>query len=524
MNDRCTGQFIISCVVVVLVAITMNAFAGDDVQRFDNGPFFSQADEFITASSSVLNKAENSPIRLSAVALVQRAVGGRDAHQRNLGARSLDELARYYIISVDGWTTTSAIQQFIHAFSQDANTKELASALRTSIHRFTDGSEIRAPVSQRISMFYGDMLVTGAALFKRGAPRHVAGEYIANVNGACAFDDGPVELVQDQFLLEGQRDDSLLFWGAVGDTRAYFATAENKYMKITAKRRSKRGQVEFPDKASELFSTSLDDPVVSLRGEFFGDCEIVLTPQSPVSGALTQDQPPTRLIQEPPEQTVERVDTPGVSLNMHEMTRSGSGHQLEVTYKFVAQGFPAELTYSFWRFRPQPEPLKFMENLTVDELGVMIVNNCGRADCEWTPAPLETAFPMTIDTIAPGEAFEFGILSDDMTVGAYATVYPTPLEKAEGDCRLVLERLNTGQTVYRAHVTGLTPGEALRIESASGGVVLHNSYQADADGRFSAYVFPEVLGKQYGQAHYRLYAGSCSLRIDYQWGVRPPKS
>lgn len=524
MNARCIGQVISDFGLAVLVTLATNTFASDDVQRFDNGPLFSQPDEFITECSSVLNKAENSPLRLRSVALLQRAAGGRAEQERDTASRNRDELARFFIMSTDSWAAASDTLQFVWTFSRDPEAWQLASALRMGISRFPDGSEIRAPLSQRISLYHGEMLVTGGALLGRGTPRHVAGEYIATVKGACALDDGPVRIVQDQFLLEGRRDDSLLLWGAIGDTRAYFATAESKYLKITLKRRGKRAQVEFPDKASELFSTTLDDPVLSLRGELFGKCAIVLTPQGPVPGTPTHEPPPTRLVQEPPEQTVERVDTPGVSLNMHEIKRSGSGRELEVTYRLAAQGFPSELTYSLWRFRPQPEPVKFMENLTVDASGVMIVNDCGCPDPEWTPAPLETALPVILDTVAPGEAFEFGILSDDMSVGAYTTVYPVPLESADGDCRLVLERLNPGQTIYRAHVTGLAPDEPLRIESASGGVVLRSSNQADAGGRFAAYVFPEVLGKQYGPANYRLYAGSCSLHIAYQWGVRPTES
>ena len=522
MNDRCIGPRIFIFALAAILAT--NAHANDDVQRFDNGPLFSQADEFITVSSRMLNTAENSPLRLRSIALVQRVAGGREEQARDLANRDVDELARFFIMSADSWAAAFATLQLVRAFSRDPKARGLASALQMSISRFPDGSEIRAPLSQRIAMYHGDMLVVGEELLERGAPRYIAGEYMATVNGACAFDDGPVEIVQDQFLLEGRRGDGLVFWGAAGDTRAYFATAESKYLKITLESRSERAQVEFPDEASELFSAALDDPVLALRGEFFGECEIVLAPQSPLSGVSRQELSPTRLVRDPPERAVEHVDTPGVSLNLREIRRTGSGRNLEVTYQFLAKGFTSGTTYSLWRFRPQPEPLKFLENLTVDESGVMIVNECGCADSEWTPGPLETVLPITIDTIAPGEAFEFGIRSDDLSIEAYATVYPVPLEVSDGDCRLVLERLNPGQTVYRAHVTGLTPDDALHIESASGGAILRSSNRADSDGRFSAYVFPEVLGKQYGHADYRLYAQSCRLHIRYQWGVRPSES
>lgn len=524
MNHRFTWQTRIACLLLAFVACTPNAVARGEVERFDNGPFFSETDEFITASSSVLNKAENSPIRLFSVALVQRAAGGRAAHQRDVAARTVDELARYYIVSVDGWTTNSALQKFAQAFSQDPGTKNFASALRSSIQRLPDGKEITAPVGQRISLFYGDMLITGGALLKKGTTKDLAGRYKAQVTGDCSFDDGPVEIFQDKFLLEGRRDQRLLFWGAIGDTRAYFAAAENKYLKITLKRRGKVGQVEFPERASELFSALIDKPALSLKGELFGDCEITLTPQVLESDTLSKDErQPTRLVQQPPVETIERVDTPSVGLTMQEVKRSGTGSKLEVTYKFVAKGFPAGSTYSLWRYKPQPKPVRILGNLSVDEFGVMIANECGCAEHDWTPAPLDTAIPMIIDTIAPGEPFEFGIVSEDQSVQAFATVFPIPMEFTDNNCRLVLERLNPGQTAYRAYATGLAPGEALRFESESGDVVLHDSSQADANGEFSAYVFPQLLGKSFGAAAYRVRAESCSLSIDYEWGVRGSK-
>ena len=515
------GNYIVGLVLGACLSFATVTFAADAEQRFDSGPLFSEADAFITASCNVLNDAENSLYRLKALALVQRVAGGRARQEHDLAQRDPDELARFFIMSIDSWLAAGATHQYVQTFRREPKTRGLASALETGICRFADGSEIRAPLSQRIVLYHGDILVLGEELLKRGVPKRLAGEYTAAVNGACAFDDGPIKIVQDQFLLEGQREDRLLFWGAVGDTRAYFATAENKFLKISLRRGGEHAQVEFPDKASELFSASLNGPVLSLRGEFFESCDITLTPRHPVPESPGDEITPTRLVREPPEPIVERIDTPGVSLTMRETGRTGSGRKLEVTYQWVAQGFAPESTYSLWRFRPQAEPLRILGNLTVDEWGVMIVNECDCGGGEWTPGPLETVLPITIDTIAAGEAFEFGILSDDMSVGAYATVFPVPLEVTDGDCRLVLERLNPGQTVYRAHVTGLVPNEALRIESGAEGTVLHGSGQADARGKFSAYVFPEVLGMRYGRADYRVYAESCGLQIDFQWGVHP---
>ena len=78
MNSRRIGQCISS--ITLVVTIGANTFAKDDVERFDNGPFFSQANQFISVCSSMLNTAENSQFRLKSIAL-----GQRDAQLAHLG-------------------------------------------------------------------------------------------------------------------------------------------------------------------------------------------------------------------------------------------------------------------------------------------------------------------------------------------------------------------------------------------------------------------------------------------------------
>ncbi len=523
MNRKSTLQARFAFLLFLLIGFTSNAVARDEVKRFDNGPFFSAPNEFLAASSDALNEPENSPARLRAIALLQRTAGSREAHQDDIARRNLDELARYYIMSVDGWMTNSVMLNMALTFSKDDNTRDIADALENSIVRSPGGSHTKLPLGQRIRLSYGDMLSTGGALLERGEPRNIGGQYLTEVRGDCSFDSGPVDIIQDQFLFEGRRDDSLLFWGAVGETRAYLTTAENKYLKLTFKRRGKRAQVEFPDKSSELFSAAIDSAVLSFTGEFFGDCEIKATNQAQAPHAPPERS--TRFNRRPPEQMVERIDTSGVSLTMEEVSRSGKGRKLEITYRFVAKGFPAGVTYSFWKYKPQQKPVKVLSNLSVDQSGVMFVNELGSGtgDRAWEPVPLESAVPLTLFNLSPGELFEFGIVSEDQTIQAFARVFPRPIETRQGICYLYLERLNVGQTSYRAYATGLVPGEELRIESESGGVVLRSSSQADENGKFSAYVFPEVAGKAFGAAEYRVRAESCSLSIGYEWGVRRSK-
>ncbi len=514
--------FLRGFLVVTIVTSATHAVAKDEVERFDNGPLLSEPGQYFEMSTDVLNEPANSPVRQSGIAFVERIVGGRSAHAEFIAGQSGDELARGYMVSVDGWLAASAKQAIALELSANPATRDLGNSLLAGTTVMPDGSQMRLPPGQTISLHHGGILVTGDALLERAAPKWLAGEYLASSIGKCPFEDGPIRIIQDRFLLEGHRGDRLLFWGAVGVSTAYFEAAENKFVKITLMRRKKSAVVEFPDQISELFSARLDSRTLILGGEFLRDCEIRLEPQfEPLidSPPVTR---PTRFGQEPAEDALRKDDTPGVMLSAQETKRQvGQDGTIEITYGLKATGFPQGRKFSLWRYRPLSEATKLIETLSVDETGIMMVDEMSseRQD-EWQSSPLETSLPLTLHHFQKGESFEFGVVSEDGTVAAYAKIFPDPIEANEGDCYVFLEQLDTRRTMFAAYGEGFRPSELIAIESYSGEIALPSSYTADEYGRFIGYAFPQIAGETFGPARLSVQSEHCSVFVEYEWGRR----
>jgi len=496
--------------------------AKETVQRFDNGPLLSDPGQYFEMSADLLNLPANSPHRLSGTAFVERIAGGRSEHQQFTTTQPLDKLARAYMISVDGWLSASARQQLAINLRKDAGTRELGTALLGSTSIMPDGSQMRLPPGQTISLHHGSILVIGDAILERGESKKLAGDYLASTTGRCPFRDGPIRVVQDHFLLEGHRDDRIVFWGAVGDSRAYFEAVENKFVKITADSRRKKLTAEFPDTISELFHSPIDDVTLTLKGEFFGDCEVVLSPDSHSLEVPTTHAVTTLLRREPPETADYKVDTPGVSLLLLETDRGfGEDGTLEITYGLKAAGFPTGKNFSLWRYRPFEEPAKIIHRLSVNEEGTMIIDEVSPGSRGgWEGHPLETNLPLTLHHYLAGEYWEAGLVSDDESTAAYAKIFLNPIEARQGDCHLHLEQLNSRRTMFAARGQGFQPNMQVVIDSHSGGTVLRSSYEADELGRIYGYTFPATAGEEFGPARVAVMSEKCSLSIEYEWGRR----
>lgn len=66
-------------------------------------------------------------------------------------------------------------------------------------------------------------------------------------------------------------------------------------------------------------------------------------------------------------------------------------------------------------------------------------------------------------------------------------------------------------------VTGLTPGEPLKVTSTSEGEVIHWDSNAQDDGRFGTVVIPLVHGKSFGTANIEVVGQRCRIEASYPW-------
>lgn len=83
-----------------------------------------------------------------------------------------------------------------------------------------------------------------------------------------------------------------------------------------------------------------------------------------------------------------------------------------------------------------------------------------------------------------------------------------------GPCKMTIQG---GPSSFLAIVTGLAPGELLRITSDSEGEVMKWETRAQDDGRLAQIIIPLVRGKTFGTAFLRIAGQRCQIEASYPW-------
>lgn len=288
--DRAVKQPLSLFLVLWFSLLATETIAKEREARFESGPLLSKPNQFFEISALLLNEPENSLRRQQGAALAKRAYGSRARDEGVLAALDADDLARDYIASFNGWVSALRSEDFVLQLDIDP-VREI------NVMHLPGGQEVRVPMSQAITLHRESIQVRGHTIMEKAAPKEIAAQYLAVTDGDCPFADGPIQIFQDNFLVEGRRKDQLLFWGAVGNSRAYFETAEVKYVKVSSDKRRKTAAIDFPDEPSELYSSRLTDPTLVLTGMLFKKCTITLTPEPTLPGTPPADETPsTRLV------------------------------------------------------------------------------------------------------------------------------------------------------------------------------------------------------------------------------------
>jgi hypothetical protein len=215
-------------------------------------------------------------------------------------------------------------------------------------------------------------------------------------------------------------------------------------------------------------------------------------------------------------------NSPGVVLDLEETARTTlQDGTPEVTYRISASGFPQSKTYSLWFDRVGEESRRFVDKLSVDDSGTMIVQQIKPDyDVPYLPAPLVKVLPLTVDHFQPAEPVSISLISKDEKIKGHAKAFPIPIEDRDESCRLYLELITPDRTAFAAWGEGFLPNEELATKSRSNGELIESSRYAEADGGFFEILLPEVQGKNAGSASYRVTSSSCSLEVNYDWGHR----
>lgn len=106
------------------------------------------------------------------------------------------------------------------------------------------------------------------------------------------------------------------------------------------------------------------------------------------------------------------------------------------------------------------------------------------------------------------------LLSTSESIAASSQDLPVVTEAKAGPCRMTVYGENSSFLVV---VTGLVPGEALKVTSTSEGEVLRFGGTAEDDGRYGTVVVPLVKGKSFSRATLEVIGQRCRIEASFPW-------
>lgn len=206
----------------------------------------------------------------------------RTGVETGVAARSRDDLAHTVTTSIEGTFSIVVQAGFLRALSQtDPAFGQMFQTSRMNIH-LPDGESIELPVLMAAAVHSMSVVAAGEKMRANGPPRDLAGGYDLLTTGTCAVPNSKVTITQRDFVIEGIDDDRLVLFGAVGVTRIYMVSNEQRFARVTDNAGG-TPQVDVPDQASDLFEAALPAPGAPIEFQSItrGTCSFTLMPAAP---------------------------------------------------------------------------------------------------------------------------------------------------------------------------------------------------------------------------------------------------
>jgi hypothetical protein len=283
-------QFLTAAALSAAVVFSLTGFAHGQSERFPAGPadMFKPGAVFLYYDGTAdpgqiegLNTTLNIMTAQSAeVAATMATV--RAGIDKGVAESNRDTLAYAVATSIEGTFTVLVQARFLRALSQNyLDFDQTIETTRTNIH-LPDGESIELPAFLAAAVHLMKVVAAGKKMRTKGPARNLTGRYDLQTTGTCSVPDGHVAIGQKDFVIEGANDDRLLLFGALGETRIYMVSNEQRFARIAS---SVGGspQIEVPDTPSDLFEAALppDGMPIEFQSTTRGTCSFTLTLASP---------------------------------------------------------------------------------------------------------------------------------------------------------------------------------------------------------------------------------------------------
>jgi len=215
--------------------------------------------------------------------------------------------------------------------------------------------------------------------------------------------------------------------------------------------------------------------------------------------------------------------TAGVQIVLRENSRLAMGGRKLVEYELVATGLPANRLFTLWLFPFGERAVPVVGGITGDSTGhAVCADSSALVAASRPPAGGRCIMPfpllMPVESFVPSEPARAALISNDDSVRAYATVFPTPLEADTAGCRIWLELLSTDRDRFRLSGTGFQGGAEAHVVATSGSQVIDSRKPVPSDGSFWILLSPAVKGKRGGSSSIAVSTQVCTVTLRYRWG------
>lgn len=141
-----------------------------------------------------------------------------------------------------------------------------------------DGSSVRMPAEQAYAYLKLGSIYAAKALHRNPPRLRLAGKYNLQTTGNCPIKSGPIELRQDEAIIEGVRGNVPDIIGVIGQSKGFFELPEQSYAVTRNDKSQPNGKldVQFPETRARFFVAELVGPDLALVPSDGSPCSLTL--------------------------------------------------------------------------------------------------------------------------------------------------------------------------------------------------------------------------------------------------------
>jgi len=208
-------------------------------------------------------------------------------------------------------------------------------------------------------------------------------------------------------------------------------------------------------------------------------------------------------------------NTSGVTLVFHEEPRQKSPQGTILMYNLIGKGFPVDVAFTLWQWKPENEPKAIMQGVSFDKRGVLVCS--GRPGFCKGNGPDD---PINMKAqAAQGEAKRLAVVSSDGKIAGFAEAIPFPIEASDRSCRLSVVRMGGSSDAVTVRLAGFTANEQITLRTLTDREESAVDKSADQQGNWTGVVKLPSKGQSKASISVTPVTGqNCKVAVSFDWG------